>query len=74
MGMAMPVLRKPPLPRYEGTVVCPHCHAEFAPSDHWHWGHYDGTSTAFLSVLQLRRHECPVCWRNWQTSWEGAGR
>jgi hypothetical protein len=67
MGMATPTLRTTPKPRYEGTVVCPHCYAEFMPSDHWHWGHYEGTTTQFLVTSRIKREDCPICWRKWQT-------
>jgi hypothetical protein len=65
MGMATIETPKPPKPRYNWTVVCPQCWAEYSPGK-WVRG-FDANgrhSTApmdFVPVIKVPDDACPNC-------------
>jgi len=61
MGMAMPETVETPRPKYQGTVVCSNCHAEYKPTQ-WVHGYSDsGTADHFTGVMVTSCDTCPVC-------------
>ena len=51
-----------PKPRYQNTVVCPYCHAEYNPTVEWVYGFYkDGTADNFVTCGEIPQGVCPWC-------------
>lgn len=64
MGMAYIEPRMTPKPRYNGTVVCAECHAEFMPRKDWIRvvDMSEGTEAArHRKVGDVPTGHCPVC-------------
>ena len=60
MGMAIIKPREVPKPRYKGTVICPHCFAEYSPGD-WYRGYSEGTQSTFIPIAKVEENCCPKC-------------
>ena len=58
--ISVPVILKP---RYNGTIVCPHCHAEYRPCS-WRYGYYNGTEGTLVEMGKIPQGYCPSCRRN----------
>jgi hypothetical protein len=50
-----------PKSRYENTIVCPECHAEYRKNTEWVRGCYEGTSSSFVASMIVPHGHCPVC-------------
>lgn len=60
MGMVTPGIISTPEPKYQGTVVCKHCLAEYRPR-RWDYGYYIGTTTQFVTIGSVDEEHCPIC-------------
>jgi hypothetical protein len=52
-----------PKPRYNGTIVCPHCYAEYSPGN-WCFAvnTANGTQTPdYNPIAKIPDDECPIC-------------
>ena len=58
--------RRTPKPRWDNTVVCQKCHAEYSKNAKWVRGRYsngpEDTSTPnFIPSMLVPQGHCPVC-------------
>jgi hypothetical protein len=59
-------VRRTPKPRWDNTVVCQKCHAEYSKNAKWVRGRYsngpEDTSTPnFIPSMLVPQGHCPVC-------------
>lgn len=63
--MAPMFVPQPPKPKYENTVVCPHCWGEYDPTVKWAWGwladRHSTASNNFIRGGPVPDGACPGC-------------
>ena len=60
--MWCPPTRVTPKPRYQNTVVCERCHAEYNPKTNWRLGYYlPNTAIEFVGLYTVPAGHCPMC-------------
>lgn len=59
-------VRITPKPRWDNTVVCHECHAEYSKNTEWVRGRYsnhpeDTSTPSFVASMVVPHGHCPVC-------------